>query len=260
MSTPISSSDKLSTTDGTPLSVEESTRYCSFLVALGMLPWNVLIYPLQLIRCVNIFMHLVVCIGQSLNASFVCSREPCLKVYTCDVLWPLLTSYLHSPMQTRLENLMIGDQPGVMPSSMVVILFLGVVGSRILYHVLVQSLNTKNLLILLWSLYGYKLFLVNLEYIKGLYVCYGVTILEQRMFILIQSFMLLQNTSKGVFILFENRLLISCFKSIHLIQGPMGWYLYDHYVCSSVAITISTFIARLRLREGDKLHNCTRWL
>jgi hypothetical protein len=45
-------------------------------------------------------------------------------------------------MRTGLEILMIGDQTGDMPSSIVVILFFGVLGSRILYHVLVKSLNT----------------------------------------------------------------------------------------------------------------------
>jgi hypothetical protein len=83
---------------------------------------------------------------------------------------------------------------------------------------------------------GYKHFLENLVYPRVAHLSYGVTILERRTSLPTQCFMLVQNTLRWTIILFEKELLQIKFISS---KDQLG--------------TISTFIARLRLREGDKL-------
>jgi hypothetical protein len=67
--TPMSSTDTLSATDGVLLSADDATEYRSIVGGLQYLPSLGLMSPMQLIVSVSIFMHHGILIGLLLSAS-----------------------------------------------------------------------------------------------------------------------------------------------------------------------------------------------
>ena len=161
----------------------------------------VLISPSQLTNSPSICITPHPSIGNLSNASCIILNKLFNLVCSCNVL----SSILFKPtlILIGLDVVMFNDLVEVFVSFRVIILFPGVVKSKRQWLDLVQRPNTKPSPMLQQKLNGCMPFYVNLEFLSLVLLFYGVTTLEQPIFLQIQYSMLALSMLRLIFTLFE---------------------------------------------------------